>query len=103
MVAEHWLKVGAQDHSDHFSEQFIRPNRQTERALFSILFGDVDAACWFPVIAFISQGFNDRVNFLQRHSVNGVLIYSRSENARVSIDFAVGFEVQVSVEQLSVD
>src|SRR5260370_5357990 len=103
MIAERWLKVRAQDHSDHFSEQFVRPHRQAERALVSILFGDVDATRWFPVIAFISQRFNDRVNFLQRHSINRVLADTGCENARVSIDFAVGFEVQVSVEQLSVD
>src|SRR6266571_6330989 len=103
MVAERRLKVSAQDHSDHFSEQFVRPNGQAERTLFSVLFRDVDASCWLPVIAFISQGFNDRINFLQRHCVYGVLVDSGSESTRVSIDFAVGFEVQVSVEQLSVD
>ena len=43
------------------------------------------------------------LNGAQRHSINRVFVDTGSENACVSIDFAVGFEVQVSVEQLSVD
>src|SRR5712692_11161465 len=103
MVAERRLKVRAQDHSDHFSEQFIRPNGQAERTLFSVLFRDVDASCWLPMIAFISQGFNDRIDFLQRHCVHGVLVDPWRENARVAVDFPVRFEVEISIEQLSVD
>src|SRR6266567_3193086 len=43
------------------------------------------------------------LNGAQRHSINRVLVDTGGENACVSVDFAVGFEVQVSVEQLSVD
>src|SRR6266702_2055502 len=101
MVTECRLKVRAQDHSDHFSEQFVRPHGQAERALLAILFGDVDASRWLPSVAFISQGFNDRINLLQRHCVYGVLVDSWRENTCVAVNFPVGFEVEISVEQLS--
>src|SRR5712692_2361325 len=69
----------------------------------TVLFRDVDAWCWLPMIAFISQGFNDRIDFLQRHCVYGVLVDPWRENARVAVDFPVRFEVEISIEQLSVD
>lgn len=65
MIAECRLEVGVQNHPDHFSEQFIRPDREAERTFLAILFGDGDASCWLPSVAFISQGFNDRVDFLE--------------------------------------
>src|SRR2546425_4358370 len=65
MVTERRLKVSGEDHSDHFAEQFVRPHGQSEWAFRTILFGDVDASCWVPSIAFISQCFNDRIDFLQ--------------------------------------
>jgi hypothetical protein len=68
------LVVGAEDQPQNFLQQFVRETRQSQgTVLLRVTFLDVDAPDGSPVVAFISQSFDDRCNFRHRHAVNGFL------------------------------
>ena len=63
-IAELWLVIRAEDQANDFLQQLITPGRHAERALLGrVLFLDVDAPRRCPSILFISQGFNDVIDF----------------------------------------
>src|SRR5450631_352479 len=103
MAAKSWFKVGFQDQSYDFRKQFVAPNGHSQRALLSILTGNIHPSCWFPPISFISHCIYDGIDLFQRHPVWGLLSHSFGHRSCIPINFSVRDEIEISVEELSVD
>src|SRR5260370_26268908 len=102
VLAELSIEVGIQDHAYHFGQEFVAPDRQTQRALAPILFGDIDSSGRFPLIAFRPQQFDDRIDLVQRHCVYGFVGHAGRHRTSVAVDATVGGQIEVFVEQLSI-
>jgi YD repeat-containing protein len=66
-------------------------------------FLDVDAPCWLPVIPFISQSFNDGVNFRQRHAIHRFSRDAFGRRSSVAVNLAIRFEVEFPIEQVPIE
>src|SRR5215210_273654 len=103
-VAELRLVIRLQDEADHLLHQLVRPRRDTERAqLVRAWFLDVDAPGRPPPVAFVTQSARDRLDLGQRHPIGGFSSRAWGESTIVAVDLLVGGEVQLGVEQESVD
>ena len=101
--AELNVVIGVQDQPDHFRQELVAPDGQSERSLFPVPLGDVGSACWLPLIPFEAQSTYDVLYPLERHAINGFRGHAFGGRASVAIDLAIGGQVKVLVEQLSVD
>src|SRR5258707_2295790 len=50
----------------------------------------------------LTNGFNERINLQQRHSIHGFGRGTAGERAMTAIESTIGSQVQFSVEQLSI-
>jgi hypothetical protein len=105
MLGELRLVIRLKEHADHFLQQFVRPRRQTKWALLPrrTFLGDVDAPRGFPSEALIAQRFDDRLYLAQAHAVHGLRGDAGSHRTVVAVDLPVGDQVQLWVEQTSVE
>src|SRR5438309_7162391 len=53
VVTECSIKVRIQDHSHHFCQELVAPNRHTKRPLFPVFLWDIRSSCWLPLIPFL--------------------------------------------------
>jgi hypothetical protein len=83
--------------------QLVCPSWHTKRALFPIVLWDIHPSRWKPLKAFISQCFSDRINQFQRHAVRSFIRHTMCHRTFVRLNFSIGHEVEISVEQESVD
>src|SRR5260370_23401617 len=95
--------VCLQDESHDFLEEFIRPGRQAQRAKFAIPFWDENPLYWCPSVAFIAQIINDRLNFLDGHSVYCLFGTSWRHGSIIGIQTPIGPQIQIWIVQLSID
>ncbi len=96
--------VRFQNESDNLLQQFVRPTRKPERAsLRRVLLLDIDASDWRPAIAFSTEACDDRIDFRQGHAIHRFGGASRRHCAMVAVDPAIRLEVQVTIEQESID
>jgi hypothetical protein len=103
-VGELRLVVRLQDQAEHFLQQLVRPGRQSQRTLLArSLLLDVAAPHRSPPVALLTEHADDRLDLAEVHAVHSLAGDPRGHRARIPVDLAVSEQVQVRVEQASVD
>ncbi len=102
VFAELDVVKGIEDHANNLSKKFITPNGQAERALFPVPFWYRDPFCWCPLIALMSECFNDRIDLVKRHSINRVVVDAFGGCAFISVNLPICGQIQILVKQLSI-
>ena len=92
--AELGLEVCFQDGSHDFLQQFIGPRGDAQRACLAVGLWDVNPSDGGPSIAFLAQEVNDRVDFPQRHSIDGFLGTPLGHGPVVTVDASISPEEQ---------
>ncbi len=103
VVAKLAVIVGREYHADDFREEFVTPNWQAKWPFFPIPLQDVDAFRWLPLIPFGTKRLDDRLDLLDGHRINGLAGYPSGHRSCVPVELSVSRQVQVGVEQLSID
>ena len=96
------LVVGLQQQAHHLADEFVRPRRQPERTKPPVLFGDVDPPYWREPVALVAHRLDDGVDLLHGHAVRGFLRGPWCHRPVVGVDATVGQQIQLRVEQLSI-
>lgn len=102
VIAELNVIVGVQDQADHFRQEFVTPDGQTQRTLFPVALQDVDPTRRSPLIPLGAQRLDDGINLFQRYGINGFLIDAFCRGTCV-LGLSVSGQVEMLVEQLSID
>ena len=102
MVGELRFVIRFKEQTHHFSHQFVRPGRQAERPTFPILLWDVNTPDGLESVALVAHRINDASDLTQRHVVRGLRIRPRRHGPLVGVQTPVGQQIQLRVEQLSV-
>ena len=101
-VGEPRLVVRLQQEADHFADELVRPGRQPERACLPILLRDVDPLAGLEPVALVAHRIDDASDLLQRHAVHGFPVDPGRHRSMVGVDTPVGQQIQLRVEQLSI-
>src|SRR6266498_4121507 len=85
-------------------QQLVRPRRQPQRTLVrrSLLL-DVGASHRSPPVSLLPECTDDRLDLAEVHAVHGLARGPGGHCTRVPVDLPVGEQIQVRVEQASVD
>ena len=103
-VGELRLVVRLQQQTHDFAEQLVRPRRQTQRPLSPVLLWDVAPPPDGPEpVALMTHRVDDRLDLAHRHTVRGFRVDSGGHRSLVGVDAPIGQQVQLRVEQLSID
>jgi hypothetical protein len=92
--------VRLQQQAHHLGDQLVRPGRQA--ALLPVLLQNVDPLDGRPSIALTTQSVDDHPDLLQRHAVHSLASDPRRHRPVVRVDAPVGHQVQLRIEQLSI-
>src|SRR5438552_54277 len=103
MLAELDIKVGIQNHPHDFSDELIRPCGDTKWTFLPVFLGNPDSSCWFPVIPLMAKGLDNGIDFLQAHFIRCLLGDCARHCAVVAVDASIGFQIHLSIEQLSIN
>ena len=103
VIGELRLVVRLQQQADHFAEQLVRPRRQTQRPLFPVLLGNVASPDGPKPVALVTHRVDDALDLGRRHAVRGFRVGSGRHRSFVGVDASVGQQIQLRVEQLSID
>ena len=96
------LVVRLKQQTYHFTNQLIRPRRQTKRPLLPVLLRDIDTLDGLESIALMTQRVDDPLDLAQRHAIRGFRVGSGRHRSFVGGDAPVGQQIQLRVEQLPV-
>jgi hypothetical protein len=96
------LVVRLQQQAYHLTDQLVRPRGQPQRAKLPVLFGDLDPSHRRESVALVAHRLDDGVDFRQGHAVRGFLADPGRHRALVGVDAPVGQQIQLRVEQLSI-
>jgi hypothetical protein len=102
-VRELRLVIRLQQQADHFAEQLVRPRRQTQRPLLPVLLGNVAPPDRPKPKTLVTHRVDDALDLGQRHAVRGFRVGSGRHRPLVGVDAPVGQQIQLRVEQLSID
>src|SRR5213076_1174044 len=83
--------------------QLIGPRGKTQWSRSRRLLGDFDPTSRRPYISLRFESFDDIVDLGYRHAIGGVRSYTVCHGSGVTVDCAVAPEIQVLVEQLSIN
>ena len=104
MIGKVRLKVCLKDEANDFLQKLVRPCRQPQGAfLRAVPLRNTDTPDGFPVIAFLAKRIDNRINFRQRHTVNGLVGRSLGHGSGIAVDFAIRDQVQLTIVELSID
>jgi site-specific DNA recombinase len=101
-VGEDRFVVGLQQQAHHFTDQLVRPGRQTQRSCLPVLLRDERPPYWTKPIALETHCFDDAIDLAQRHAVHGLPCDPDRHRPLVGVDAAVGQQIQLRVEHLSI-
>ncbi len=102
-IGELRLVIRLQQRTDHFLQQFVRPRRQTQRALLRRVFlVDVSPPCRGPPVALVPQRFDDRLNLSQAHAVHGLRIGAGRHGTVIAVDLPVCTQIKLRIEQVPI-
>jgi hypothetical protein len=101
-VGEDRFVVGLQQQAHHFTDQLVRPGRQTQRSCLPVLLRDERPPYWTKPIALETHCFDDAIDLAQRHAVHGLPCAPDRHRPLVGVDAAVGQQIQLRVEHLSI-
>jgi hypothetical protein len=102
-VGELRLVIRLQQQAHDFAQQLVRPRRQTQRPLLPVLLGNVVAPDGPKPVALVTQRVDDALDLGHCHAVRGFRVGSGRHRSFVGVDAPVGQQVQLRVEQLSID
>jgi uncharacterized membrane protein YdfJ with MMPL/SSD domain len=91
-----------QQQADHFAKQLVRPRRQTQRPLAPILLGDIAPPDGPKPIALVTQSVDDARDLGHGHAIRGFRVRTWGHRSLVGVDAPVGQQIQLRVEQLSI-
>src|SRR6266516_975387 len=101
-VFEHWLIDGLQQEPYHFLHEFISYCRDAQRPGFPILFRNVYPAYRRRGVGFLFEFGNQFVHPLQVEPVYCSLVRSLSHVALFGVDVTVRQQIEVWIEQISI-
>src|SRR5438067_11495030 len=101
-VGERRFVVRLQQQADHFADEFVRPGRQSQRAGLPVLLRDVDPPDGGESVALVTHRRDDTADLRLGHAVHGLLCDPGSHRAVVGVDAPVGQQIQLRIEQLSI-
>src|SRR5919201_5052260 len=101
-VGELHVVVRVKQQAYHLGQHFVRPARQPQRTPLPIAFRDVGAFDWSPPPPFGTNRGDDVADLVQGHAIRSLSADPRSHCTRVGVQPLVGQQIQLWVEQLSV-
>ena len=103
VAAELRLVVGFQQAAHDFLQQFVGPRGHAEGTHLAVGFRDEDPSDRGPSVAFMANVVDERLDFRQGHPVHSFLRGPFRECTGVSVDPSVRSQVEVRVEELSIE
>jgi hypothetical protein len=101
-IGERRFVVGLQQQAHHLPDELVRPGRQSQRARLPVLFRDMHPPHRTKPVALVAHRIDDATDLAQRHAVDGFLGDPRAHRTLVGVDAPVGQQIQLRVEQLSI-
>ncbi len=101
-IGERRLVVRLQQQADHLPDELVRPGRQAQRTRTSVLLRDVHAPDRPEAVALVAHRLDDPVDLPLGHAVHGLRRDPGRHRAMIGVDATVGQQIQLRVEQLSI-
>jgi hypothetical protein len=96
------LVVGLQQQAHHLADEFVRPGGQAQRTPLPVLLGNPRPLDRAEAVALMAQRIDDATDLAQRHAVHGLRAGPGRHRTLIGVDTPVGQQVQLRVEQLSI-
>src|SRR6266545_5646765 len=101
-VGELHVVVRVEQQAYHLGQQLVRPARQPQRAPLPVAFRDIGALDWSPPPPFSTNRGDDVADLVQGHAIHSLSGDPRRHRTRVGVQPLVGHQIQLWVEQLSI-
>src|SRR5262245_51119593 len=102
MIGKPDVVVRLQQQAHHLGDDLVRPGRQAQRPLLSVLLWNVDPLDRSPPVALTAQCDDDRADLLQGHAVRGLTCDPWRHRPVVRVDAPIGHQLQLRIEQWSI-
>lgn len=99
---ERRLVVCLQQQAHHLTDELVRPGRQAQRTQFPVLFLDIHASNWGEPVALVAHRLDDGTDLLHGRAVRGFWCGAGCHRPVVGVDPPVRQQIQLRVEQLSI-
>src|SRR5664279_817810 len=99
---ERWSVVRLEQQTHYLTDDLVDPGRHAQRTPGPVLFRDVHASCRGETVTLVAHRIDDAFDFARGHAIHCLLCDPGRHRALVRVDAPVGQQIQLRVEQLSI-